>query len=366
MPNTGTDALEPEFWLNGFDELDMGVFDLHKSVSRDAEKQLSENGSTVNVPIREAQDWNPGDPIAAKSVNQESVPVILNKSKSVPITLTGRELSMSPYDLIQKYAVPMSQSLMQTVNLDLYREMMKTSYWDHLLGGGTFDENAIIDSKTALDKRKVSRADRTFVMGADDSGKLLKSAPMQDGKIDRRFGFDLAQNTVIDLYEPGDLTGAIKHPGATSYPEGATEIEVDGFLDSSQPIQPGDIFQIAGEAGGIYHSVVTTERPAAGSTVRLRFNTPIAAGGVVHAAAITITPTRSSLAFHPAAVGFAARAWAQLPDGAGVKSVIEMVNDLPIRISVWHDGKLGVNVQYDILYGCKLINERRVQRTVVA
>ena len=123
MANVNTAALVPEFWMNAFDELDKGNYNLQNSISRNTQSQLANFGDTVNVPLTpeltQASDYTPGDAIVTENVTQQLEAVILDKSKAKAITLTGSELSMNPYELISVYGVPMAESILQQVNEDI-------------------------------------------------------------------------------------------------------------------------------------------------------------------------------------------------------------------------------------------------------
>jgi hypothetical protein len=66
----------------------------------------------------------------------------------------------------------------------------------------------------------------------------------------------------------------------------------------------------------------------------------------------------------PGGIAFAARAYATA-EKPGVRTSVINVRGLPIRVTVWTDSStLNTNVQYDILYGTKLVNDNRVVRLV--
>lgn len=147
---------------------------------------------------------------------------------------------------------------------------------------------------------------------------------------------------------------------AAGYAIGATTMVVDGFNDDAMPIRAGDIFKVVGCSA--YHTVLSTTTTGS-DTTGITFY-PALTGAVLDDAIITVTPSNSCVAFHSSGVALAARAYAVLPANTGVNSTITNFNGLPIRISIWHDAKLGVNVQYDVLYGVKLVNDKKVVKLV--
>ena len=72
------------------------------------------------------------------------------------------------------------------------------------------------------------------------------------------------------------------------------------------------------------------------------------------------------VAFTPDSFALAARPYALLPDKAGVMGTVINYQGIPIRISVFHDGSLSLSVQYDILYGVSIIDNKRIQRVITA
>lgn len=375
MSNTNTDYLFPEFWASSFDEMDQGQYQLQNLVSRGVEQKLAESGDTVNVPVQpdmnEAGDWTPGDAINPTALTQLTKPVILNESKASAISLTGKELSLSPYNLIQTYGIPMAQSVIEAVNNSIYKCALGSTYFQY--AGSSLDEDALITAGTTLSNNKVSRAGRKLVLAPTDHDTLMKldafqhadvsgnTEVMQNGMLSRKMGFDIYENNIISKYTAADVSGAVNNK-STAYAAGATTIAVDGFNDDANPVRVGDIFIIADETGTPKHTVTATTKSSS-DTVSITFS-PAIIDGAADDAVITITPTRSLLAMTSNAIAFAARAYSALPVGVGVNSQVFMIQGLPVRISTWHDGKLGVCVQYDILYGCKLVNDKRLVRIV--
>jgi len=376
MSNTNVDALYPEFWAGAWDKLDIGKYGLQNKVSRDVEIMLANAGDTINVPITpdlgDADDWTPGDAITATTITQETAQVVLNKSKKMTIALTGKELSLTPYKLIEKYGIPMAKTIIKAVNLDIYLELLKTDTWVDAISG--IDENDIVSCKTALSLNEITDEGRSLIVGPDDIDTLLKldafqhvnisgtNDAMVEGLLQRKFGFDIFENNIISKYTPTDVAGAIDN--GAGYAIGATTIAVDAFNDDVNPIRAGDIFIIADESGTPYHTVISTTTTTS-DTTGITF-TPALTDATADDAVVTVTPTRSALGFVPSAAAFAARSYATLPSDVGVSSSVLNLAGLPIRISVFHDSKLGLNVQYDLLYGVKTVNSDRVCRILCA
>lgn len=371
MGNTNMDLLYPEFWAASFDQLHMGEYQFQNLVSRDVETTVANAGTKVQVPIQPdmtAEDWTPGEDIAASDIAQTEIEVSLDKSKKHTINLNGTSLTKSAYDLIEAYGVPMAKSLLISVNQEIYKELLNSTTFIDATAG--IDEDNIVDAGTKLSENDVSMMNRVLIGSPAAMGSLMKrdafqlvnntgsADVMQQGVIARRMGFDFYANNAIGKYTPADLVGAVDN--AAGYSAGDTTMVVDGFDDDENPIRVGDIFSIAGTATN--YTVTGTAKTTSDTTAITFFP------GLDEAKAdddvITFIATQSLIAMVPSGLAFAARAYAPLPAATGVSQQTINVQGLPVRISVWHDAKLGVNVQYDILFGSKLVKSGRVVRII--
>jgi len=369
--NTNMDLLYPEFWAASFDELDMGEYGFQNLVSRDVEPLVANFGTKVNVPIQpdmDAETWTPGDAITADDIAQTEIEVSLDKSYKKTISLNGTEMSKSAYDLVQTYGVPMAKSIMKSVNDVIYQELLSsTNFLDATAG---IDEDDVIDAGSTLSAADVSLANRVLIASPDVMGALQKQDAfqyvdrtgtddvMREGRLMRRMGFDFYINNSISKYTPADLTGAVDD--VSDIAAGATEMDVDAFADELNPIRVGDIFTVAGDST-IY--TVTGTTLTEGDTTNIEFS-PGSTSGFSDNDVITVQATQSAIAMVPSGLAFAARAYSRLPANTGVAQSVVNVNGLPVRISVWHDARLGINVQYDILFGVSLVKSDRVVRII--
>lgn len=367
MANNNMDYLYPEFWAQAFENLNAGEYNLQNLVSRKFDSQVANFGTKVNVPLAvdfgDADDFTPGSAIGATSITQQEAEVTLDKSKRKTINLTAKELSLSPYDLINSYGEGMAKSLLVTVNKEIYKAALYSQYFVDATAG--ISEDLIADAGTMLSKNEVSNQGRILVAGPDVMGAIKKidafqavdnsgaNDIMKDGLVTRRMGFDFYENNAIAKYTPVDVAGA-----CTSATAGDTSITVTGFNDDAGPVQVGDKLTI--ESDSKVYTVISTTLTSGDTTaigIYPALGTTIAASKVV-----TITPVQSALCFVPSAMALAARSYGVLPEGVGVKSSIFDYKGLPVRASVFHDGVLGLNVQFDVLFGVKLVNPKRMVR----
>lgn len=368
------DKLYPELWAMGWNEIDMGQYNLHNMVSKDASIEVQKFGTTVDVMLQpdlgdpEAYD---GVTVTTKDIAQESVKISLDKGKQKTITLSSKELSLSPYELIKNYAAPMAKSLISQLSKDVYAELLGSKYFIDATAG--LSESLLIDAGTQLSNNDVDDMNRQLAGSPAAYGALLKIANLsaadgtgdggaarRDGQLLSRYGFNIGKDNGIKKYTPFDVAGAVNNSG-TAYAAGATTIVVNAFNDDANPVRVGDMFKIADETGTPFHTVIST-KVTSSDTTELTFY-PALKDGAANAAVITITPTQSAIAFTPSACGLAMRAWAEIPEGLGVQSSIIDANGIPVRVSVWQSD-LNIKVQYATLYGVKRYRDERIVRLV--
>lgn len=373
MANTTMNVLFPEFWAQSFDQADVGNYNLQNLVNRDTESLIGKAGDTVNVPISpdfgDAGNWTPGDTITPSGTTQTTAQVILDQSKQQVRGFTDAELSMSQYNLIESYGVPMAKSILRAVNKSIYGEMIKTPYY--VDATANIAGSHLADAETKLSENEVGYGNRKFVASPTLIGALRKDSSfyttatsgtsdvIQDGVLAKRYGFDISECPIIGKYTPADLVGAVNL--LAGYAAGTTTIVVDGFNDDANPIKAGDVFSFGAGATGYYtvQSTTKTNNDTTGITFLPALNDAVADDAV-----ITVKATQSALAFVPSGVAFAARAYASM-NKPGVQSSILNVNGLPVRISVWTDSStLNTNVAYDILYGVKIVANTRIVKVL--
>jgi hypothetical protein len=366
MGNTNVDLLYPEFWAQAFEEIHPGKYNLHNEVSRKFENQVADFGDKVNVPIvpnSEASDYDGSEVTTTDEVTQAAVEVALDKSKKANFSLKGKEYTMSPYDLIQTYGVSKAESIIRAVNNDLYLEMLKGTNFGTPINLTDFQEDNVVDIKDGLDSLKADEINRVLVLSPSAQNKLLKRDAFQyqnysgtdaqkTGVVDDRFGFKFVPNHSIAKYTPSDSAGA-----TSSAAIGVAAIAVTAFDDDAKPVRVGDILGIADDTT-VY--TVTSTTLTAGNTTNIGIY-PTLQKQITTSKVVTITPSESAIGMHRSAVALASRGYAEIPAELGVRSKIVNYKGLPVRVNVWASG-LVIKVQYDILYGCKLVHNDRLYR----
>ena len=229
MPNAGISQLAPESFTSMFEEMDFGMYNLQNIVSRKFESSMADHGDTVVVPLavepNEATDYVAGNPIAAEDIVQETVKVVLNKSKKTVFQLTDKELTLSKYELVTNYLTPHMEKLLEIVNNDIIDVMKTAATKVFYPTDGVMSSDTIIDCRKALDNNKAGRTGRVFVIDPDKMADMLKATEFKDlqslggddtkqeAVIGRRYGFDFVENhdvTEAFAFNPSAIALAAK------------------------------------------------------------------------------------------------------------------------------------------------------------
>ncbi len=225
MSNTGITDLIPTYFANGFDEMDAGEYSLPLDVSRKFESKVGNNGDTVTVPLIpefEAKDYTPGSDITKNNVTQETVDLVLNKSKNVTFDLTDKELSLTLYELRETYAKPAMEALLAQVNTDIITVMAAASVNSAVTFSDKIAASEIRSAKKSLDAKKVGSG-RKCILPSDYANDLLEDSEFKsldnlatpemlaNGTISKRYGFDIKMNHAMST------AGYAFHPGAVAF-----------------------------------------------------------------------------------------------------------------------------------------------------
>ena len=376
MSNTNMDRLYPEFWLQTFDKLDQGDFGLHRTLSNNMSPALASYGQSVTVGLQpdlgDANELKPNVAQTATDFDQEAATLTLDRSFYKRIQLTDEDLSMmGDGELIQKYGVALAKSIYKAVGREVHRELRKTK--NFIDAASSFTKDTVISAGTALDKNEVDSMGRILMANPDDYGSMLGFSEFSDwsksndprviqmGVLGEKYGFGIGKSHAIERVTPADLTGAVNL--LAGYAAGVSTIAVDAFADSANPIRPGAVIKFANHAtkyvvASTNNSFARGYTPAATTSITLA--TPLT-NAVVDDEVITVTADRSAFAYVPAAAAFAARALK--PKRTTMQSAIGDLNGIPIRITIGEDtGTLNTFLQYDVLFGVKLVNQNRIVR----
>jgi len=378
MSNSNMTALVPELWAEHWSTLDIGEYNLQNLVDRKYESTVANSGDVVNVPITpdgDAVDWTPGSSITASDIAQEVEQISLNISKRKTVTLTSADMSLTPYNLIEKYSPTLLKPLLKAANEEIYKEAIKSTYFTNE-GVDAITMADINKANATLSKNGVSTEGRILVVAPDEAEDLRNISAftgantagdagkgMSTGNLGSKLGFNIFENLGMNKYTPTDVAGAV-NLGA-GYSIGDSSIVCDALNDDTNPVRSGDVFHFGSESE--YYSVVSTTTTTSDTTgIVLGYEGSGLTADVADDAVINFVASRSALAFAPNAIAFVARPYAPLPEGMGVKSTIVDYQGLPIRLSFYHDSNLGIILQADLLCGVKLIDEKRIVRILAS
>lgn len=248
LANVTMDVLYPEFWAASFDGINAGDYNLQNFVNRSVESQLAQFGDTVNVPVLDAitaSDYVPGAAIVPSNSTGAVKQVKLDKSKNATKGFTDKELTMSAYNLIESYGVPMAQAILEAVNADIFAALDTSTY---TVAGATLTADVIADAETMLNEHKVAKPGRKLIGSASSIGALRKieafrdfskansDSVLKDGAIVRQYGFDIFENSAIGstadmiAFAPSAVAFAARGYTALNKPGvNATIVDVQGI-----------------------------------------------------------------------------------------------------------------------------------------
>ena len=373
MPIANHELLKPEFWASAFEMIEQGNYELQNHVTRKTELEGNKVGNKLNVPVANdptpAGEWDGLSNASEQTQQVSEYEVVLNYIPYKKFSIAPIESSRSPYDLLNEFGKVNLEGLLLSVNDRIYRELLSgTNIID---GRSTFDEDTLTDVRTILARNKTG-LDRKMFLSSGDMGVLLKTNAFKlalnsgttdaqvEGRIGRKSGLDLYEFHSSETYTPTDLVGNSTNALAVNQ----TSMVVSNFVDNTRPIRVGDIFTVAGETGTPLHTVTGTTRDGSNNTINISFSPSIVS--VVSAnAVITVTPTRSILAFTRNSLALACTTLAPTLDGLGKISKVINMNGLPVRYTIWSGDNTGITVQMDCLIGMKAVRpERRIVRVL--
>jgi len=361
------DLIYPEFWAQAFEEIHTGKYTLQNQVSRKFEAIVGQMGDTVNVPIipsSTAVDYDGGEVTTVDGITQSTAQVILNKSKKANFELTGKDYSMSPYDLISTYGIAKAEAILKAVNDEIYLTALGGTNFGAPIAASAFTEDSVIDIKDGLDSKSVDDINRILIISTSAHNKLLKqdafqyvnysgsAEAMQKGIVNNKFGFEFVPCTSVGKYTAADVTGA-----CASADLGASTLVLSGLVDAAAPVRVGDMVSIESDTTDY---TVTSTVLTAGNTTSISIS-PALGTAISASKTVTISPSESAIGLHKSAIALAARGYGVMIDGLGARCKIINYKGLPIRVSVWGSG-LVIKVQFDILYGVKLVHNDRLYR----
>lgn len=373
------------------------------NVHREYKKEFVKVGSTVTIrkPVKfRAKD---GATLDTVDVLERSTTVVINKRKHVAWKFSGAELTLTIEEYSERYIKPAMIALANQVDVDgllLYKDVY------NCVGtpGSTPDSFAdvALASRRLDDEAVPADADRKLIVNPAAAWKVaggqitlynpgMVQETYQKGKIGMVAGFNSMMDQNVQVHTVGAHGGTPLMNGATA--EGATSLVTDGWTNSTQVLNEGDVFTVAGvyavnpvsgiSTGVLRQFVATGDITSDGSgnaTITISPAIYSAAASETYlpyqtvdalpadGAAITVVGTASTqypmnLGFHKNAFGLVSVP-IELPDGAAFKAR-ESYNGLSVRIVKDYDITNDEDIiRLDIMYGWKTLYPDLASRLV--
>lgn len=143
-----------------------------------------EGNDTVQIPwvVRPnaadvVKDYNPAVGLETGSRQTNSIPIVLNKHKTVGLEYTSLDIQKYPYSMVYDHVRNMLDSLIEVVVPDILSDITSTNYVGVVNADGVdpedFDRTDIVSAATAADLAKWPKRDRFLVLNAQYKEALL-------------------------------------------------------------------------------------------------------------------------------------------------------------------------------------------------
>lgn len=143
-----------------------------------------EGNDTVQIPwvVRPTasdvvKDYNPAVGLETGSRQTTSVPIVLNKHKTVGLEYTSLDIQKYPYSMVYDHVRNMLDSLIEVVVPEILSDITSTNYTGTVDSNGVdpedFDRTDIVKASTVADLAKWPKRDRFLVLNAQYKEALL-------------------------------------------------------------------------------------------------------------------------------------------------------------------------------------------------
>jgi len=363
MSNTLTNAI-PQLLAQGLVCLRLNAI-MPRLVNSQYSLLAAEQGDTITIPVPSA--------ISAKAVVPSNTPattgdlaptkvsISLNNWYEAPFHLTDKEMLEIQEGYLPKQAQEAIKALANQVDSDILALYKSVYGFAGTPGTDPFASSTAeaTEARKVLNNQLAPLDDRRFVFNADAEANALGLRAftdmsfsgdidaIQEGKLNRKLGFDFFLDQNIPEHTCGTRTGSWVTNATQTV--GATSIAITG---GSGITAIGDQFTVAGD------SQVYVCTNATGSTLSF---SPAAKVAWSKSSAITFKGTASTayaqnLAFHRDAFAFASRPLADIGEGLGNQIVAagDPISGIALRLEVSREHKR-TRFSYDILYGVQLV-----------
>jgi hypothetical protein len=143
-----------------------------------------EGNDTVQIPwvVRPTaadvvKDYNPAVGLETGSRQTNSIPIVLNKHKTVGLEYTSLDIQKYPYSMVYDHVRNMFDSLIEVVVPEILSDITSTNYTGVVEENGVnsedFDRTDIVKASTVADAAKWPNRDRYLVLNAEYKEALM-------------------------------------------------------------------------------------------------------------------------------------------------------------------------------------------------
>ena len=339
----------------------------YRDLSSTFEAKLGDTIQVRKPVVLEAKDFDQSTGVTYQDINEDSVPVTLNKIATVDVDLTALQGALNINDWNRQFIEPATVALAEKIN----REGMELfPYTASTVGIPGTTPNSLTDiaaARLALNKQKAPmtprnavwspEADAQFttipsIVNAEKSGSV---EALRNGSIGRIYGFDnYMSQAVASLSNAEGITAAegvkVTTTSAANAVVGLTGTTLTGSL------KEGDIINIGGTNYYVLNVTNVTAASNAMTGLKVAPFLPIDGSDTpVHPEFAANTPVtitsgeyQANMAFHPQCFAFVTR---PLVAPKGVESYVTSYNGLSLRVVRGYDMKYKKEtISMDILY----------------
>ncbi|MBN2492880.1 MAG: hypothetical protein JXQ29_18670 [Planctomycetes bacterium] len=316
---------------------------------------------------------------SAADVTARSATITLDQWKDVVFGLTDKELALSKKQIIEDHVDPAAAAIADAIDQYILSYYYAVPY-AFCQAGATAAVTDIVEARRLLQIARCPLGDRAnmhAMLTLTHEKDLLNLAAFTQyqggdgpavttqlsGNLGLRYGFNFWANQNYSTHvctTATDVAGAIDSDPAVGYDKGTSTIHVDAF-GASDVLKKGDTFYITGDPQPYS---LTADATLSSNEIDINISPPLRQAVLDNAVVTFVAKTPAghdlpagafSLFFHRNWFGLA---FGRLPDadlsglGAKVRSVLDPVTGLGIRVTMWYDGNLAKKmVRVDALYG---------------
>lgn len=328
-------------------------------VYKDYSNEFARNlGDTIQVRkpvVLEAKEFDAASGVEMQDIQEDSVPVKLDKIATVDVEFSAIESATNLNDLNRQFLEPAAVALAQKINSDGMELYADIPYMAGTAGTTPDGLDDLAALREKLNENKVPVSPRYALWDTAADGKLVtvpaivnaeksgSTAALREGSLGRVMGLENYMSQAVKKHTKGTLSAEVKPKSATS--AGATTLTLSATSVTGTLVK-GDLLTILGDS-----YVVTETATAASNEITVNIY-PALKKSVTTATVVALTGDHTAnLGFHPNAFAFVTR---PLVQPSGVESYVTAYNGVTLRVTKGYDMKYKKELlSMDVLYGYK-------------